>query len=200
MSITINFGGRTLLVSDEVATILSSLIGAQLSDEADGAVEQVSAERSSITKMEAPEMSLEEATEYFQDFASVEHKHYRPTVTKNGTVKVKRIDSNMPCWIEDNKDWFTQGLVFDDVESMEEVVEALNALMYEEVCVPKNVPAVGEQGYFITMVDGVFVVEAHVRSEQDDYLVTSKRLSRNEDNAERRASRMNNILCAVACE
>ena len=119
----------------------------------------------------------------FAEFADL----WRPTMTKTGEIKVKRFDP-----LTDSP-WMGRA-VFECKDEAKEYADALYAAVKDKLHCPKKVPAVGQEGYFVTLSDGEFVVTTHYRAEQDDELVKAKRLSRNYDNMQRIADELNEFL------
>ena len=119
----------------------------------------------------------------FAEFADL----WRPTMTKTGEIKVKRFDP-----LTDSP-WMGRA-VFECKDEAKEYADALYAAVKDKLHCPKKVPAVGQDGYFVTLSDGEFVVKSYTRVEQDDALVEAKRLSRNSDNMQRIADELNEFL------
>ena len=119
----------------------------------------------------------------FAEFADL----WRPTMTKTGEIKVKRFDP-----LTDSP-WMGRA-VFECKDEAKEYADALYAAVKDKLHCPKKVPAVGQDGYFVTLSDGEFVVKSYTRVEQDDALVEAKRLSRNSDNMQRIADELNELL------
>ena len=119
----------------------------------------------------------------FAEFADL----WRPTMTKTGEIKVKRFDP-----LTDSP-WMGRA-VFECKDEAKEYADALYAAVKDKLHCPKKVPAVGQDGYFVTLSDGEFVAKHHYRAEQDDELVKAKRLSRNYDNMQRIANELNELL------
>lgn len=112
---------------------------------------------------------------------------WRPTMTKTGEIKVKRFDP-----LTDSP-WMGRA-VFECKDEAKEYADALYAAVKDKLHCPKKVPAVGEHGFYVTLIDGEFVVKNHIRREQEDELVAVKRLSRNYGNMQRIANELNELL------
>lgn len=187
MSTNVTFGGRTITISSETAAILETILGIQ------AAVETPST--TTTTQVREPaEMTIEEAVEVLAKATEHSTVLYRPTVTIDGTVKVKKLVNADD--VADADAWITAGLVSTSFKKAKKLANALDALMYKEVSVPKSVPAIGEDGYYITIEDGVFVLKAHTRTIADDKLVKAKRLSKNRYNAVWRINELNQLIGA----
>lgn len=187
MSTNVTFGGRTIALSSETAAILETILGVQ-------AAVETPATTTTTQVREPAEMTIEEAVEVLVKATERGTVLYRPTVTIDGTVKVKKLVHADD--VADADAWITTGLVSTSFKKAKKLANALDALMYKEVSVPKAVPAIGEVGYYITMNDGGFVLEAHPRTIADDKLVKAKRLSKNYGHTAERVYELNRLIGA----
>lgn len=187
MSTNVTFGGRTITVSSETAAILETIFGVQ-------AAVETPATTTTTQVREPAELTIEEAVEVLTKATERGTVLYRPTVTIDGTVKVKKlVDTDA---MADADEWIAAGLVSTSFKKAKKLANALDALMFKEVSVPKSVPAIGEVGYYITMDDGMFVIESHTRTIADDKLVKAKRLSKNYGNTLERVNGLNRLIGA----
>ena len=172
-NVTVNINGtQATTFADALALLAGAFASPESSDHDDECTEQHDA----IEDFTSRDWS-------FAEFADL----WRPTMTKTGEIKVKRFDP-----LTDSP-WMGRA-VFECKDEAKEYADALYAASKDKLHCPKKVPAVGQDGYFVTLSDGEFVAKHHYRAEQDDELVKAKRLSRNYDNMQRIANELNELL------
>ena len=172
-NVTVNINGTQ---ATTFADALALLAGAFTSPESSGYDGECTEPRDAIEDFTSRDWN-------FAEFADL----WRPTMTKTGEIKVKRFDP-----LTDSP-WMGRA-VFECKDEAKEYADALYAAVKDKLHCPKKVPAVGQDGYFVTLSDGEFVVKSYTRVEQDDALVEAKRLSRNSDIMKRIADELNELI------
>lgn len=172
-NVTVNINGTQ---ATTFADALALLAGAFTSPESSGYDGECTEQRDAIEDFTSRDWN-------FAEFAGL----WRPTMTKTGEIKVKRFDP-----LTDSP-WMGRA-VFECKDEAKEYADALYAAVKDKLHCPKKVPAVDEAGFYVTLIDGEFVVKNHIRREQEDELVAVKRLSRNYGNMQRIANELNELL------